>query len=274
MATGLAADPTERLENGTGRSTPDGDNLILDHLRAEAAAYTSITTVFGGRTHEEPELRLRCTDMGVPTPFGATSFLDGPIATARTSDLVDALHAFYRGGTGGPFLLYSPWPIADLSGHGFSRIGYPPLMFRPIGGTAPIATGLRIVEARNEATLADFERTLIEAYPVPEMQPWRQGSFLCPEILDTPWRFFVGYEHDEPVATSAAFVTDQITMVELVAARERVRGRGYGRALTAAATVVEPAKPAMLIASDLGQPVYDRLGYLPLTRYSLWLGTR
>jgi hypothetical protein len=30
----------------------------------------------------------------------------------------------------------------------------------------------------------------------------------------------------------------------------------------------------MLIASDLGRPVYDQLGYLPLLRYTLFVGMR
>ena len=35
-----------------------------------------------------------------------------------------------------------------------------------------------------------------------------------------------------------------------------------------------PARPVLLVASDLGRPVYDRLGYLPLLRYTLWAGHR
>jgi hypothetical protein len=30
----------------------------------------------------------------------------------------------------------------------------------------------------------------------------------------------------------------------------------------------------MLIASDLGQPVYERMGYLRLSRFTLWVGKR
>jgi len=51
-------------------------------------------------------------------------------------------------------------------------------------------------------------------------------------------------------------------------------GRGYGLALTAAAAAVEPSKPATLIASDLGRPVYDRLGFVAVMRFTYWLGLR
>ena len=81
-------------------------------------------------------------------------------------------------------------------------------------------------------------------------------------------------EGDEPIGTAGAWVSPAITLIELVSTRPECRGRGYGAALTAAATVVAPDQPAMLIASDDGRGVYDGLGYLPLQRHTLWLGLR
>jgi hypothetical protein len=274
MSTTLAADPTDELEDGHRPTTPDGDNLVLDHMRAESAAYAALATTASGRVLHVPELQLRCADLGVATPFGAGAFLEGPLPDDAVDELVARAHDFFGRAQGGPFLVFSPWPIADLTDRGFARIGHPPLMIRPVGGVAPLVEDLHIVEVRDEDALADFERTLIEAYPAPEMQPWVRGSFLRPEVLDTAWRFFVGYRDDEPVATAAAFVTDVLTMVELVAVRPDARGEGVGAAITAAATLTEPTRPAALIASDLGQPTYARLGYLRLIRYSLWLGQR
>ena len=45
---------------------------------------------------------------------------------------------------------------------------------------------------------------------------------------------------------------------------------GYGEALTWAATCVDPSLPAVLIASDLGRPVYERMGYVATSRWTLW----
>jgi hypothetical protein len=274
MSTTLAAGPTDDLEDGHRPTTPDGDNLVLDHIRAEAAAYGALATTAGGRVLHRPDLQLRGADLGVATPFGAAAFLEGPVSDDAIDELAAQLHAFFHGSSGGPFLLFAPWPIADLSDRGFARIGHPPLMFRAAGGTAPLADDLRIVEVKDDDGLADFERTLIEAYPAPEMQPWVRGSFLDARVLGTAWRFFVGYRDGQPVATAAAYVTGAITMIEMVAVRPEARGGGVGAAITAAATLTEPSLPAALIASDLGRPTYDRLGYLPLTRYSLWLGQR
>jgi len=274
MSSTLAADPTDDLETGHSPTTADGDNVVLDHIRAEAAAYAALASTAGGRVIQISDLQLRCTDLGVATPFGAGAFLDGPVPESALGDLSAQLRNFFGGSVGGPFLLFSPWPIADLTEHGFACIGHPPLMFRPAGGTAPVIDRLRIVEVGDEDALADFERTLIQGYPVPEMQPWVRGSFLHPEVLDTRWRFFVGYRDGRPIATSAAYVTDALAMIELVAVLPEARGGGVGAAITAAATLTEPTLPATLIASDLGRPTYDRLGYVSLTRYSLWLGQR
>jgi hypothetical protein len=51
---------------------------------------------------------------------------------------------------------------------------------------------------------------------------------------------------------------------------DRDRGKGYGAALTWVATLADPTLPGVLIASDPGQPVYERMGYVRLTRVSMW----
>lgn len=272
--TTLAAPPDAALENGCLATTADGDNLVLDYARAEAAAFGALTAAIGGRLLDDEDAGLHLRDMGVGSPFGNAALITRPVADTDTEAVTGRLRAFYGEQGGGPYLVFSPWRTTDWSAHGFVRVGHPPLMFRPVRAQAPLADGLRVVQVDDADTLADFERTLIEAYPAPEMQPWVRGSMLHPVVLDSPWRFFVGYEGDQAVGTAAAFVSPAITLVELVSTRPECRGRGYGAALTAAASVVEPDQPAMLIASDDGRGVYDRLGYLPLQRHTLWLGLR
>lgn len=272
--TELAAGDHEDLENGRRATTPDGDNLVLDYARAEAAAFGAMTVAKGGRVLDDDEAGLHLRDMAVGSPFGNVAALTRPVPESVTAAVVARLRAFYAEAEGGPFLVFSPWPTADWAEHGMVPVGHPPLMFRPAGPAITTAPGLRVVEVADADGLPDFERTLIEAYPAPEMQPWERGSMFAPGMLDSAWRLFVGYEGDEPVGTAGAWVSPAITLVELVSTRPECRGKGYGAALTAAASVVAPDQPAMLIASDDGRGVYDRLGYLPLSRHTLWLGLR
>ncbi|GAA1613388.1 hypothetical protein GCM10009789_79540 [Kribbella sancticallisti] len=82
---------------------------------------------------------------------------------------------------------------------------------------------------------------------------------------------FVGYDGDVPLATSVAHDAAGLTVVENVAVLPAARGRGAGAAITWAATGHRPDQPAALIASDDGQPVYQRLGYLRVERWTVWV---
>jgi hypothetical protein len=50
--------------------------------------------------------------------------------------------------------------------------------------------------------------------------------------------------------------------------------RGYGEALTWRAARTQAGLPAILLASDDGRPVYQRMGFLPLLRFTVWLHPR
>jgi hypothetical protein len=215
------------------------------------------------------------TDAGSRCPFGNIAHLAGPLSVSEASELVEALRIFYEAGTGGPYLLFAALPTPDLGELGLVLGGHPPMMIRPAGTAPANDTGLRIETVRDAAQLADFERTMIEAYPTPELAPFgSQARLFADPLLDTNWTLYVGYEDDRVVATSAAFVTDDVVAVEMVAARDECRGRGYGLAITAAAAATRTDRPSALVASDLGNPVYRRLGYLPILRYTLWMGRR
>ena len=56
-----------------------------------------------------------------------------------------------------------------------------------------------------------------------------------------------------------------------VAALPAARGRGVGAAVTWAATLCQPERPAVLVASDDGRPVYERMGYVAIERWTAWL---
>jgi len=114
-----------------------------------------------------------------------------------------------------------------------------------------------------------------DAYPLPELAGVDAGTFTPPSLLDDArFQFFVGLVEGEPLGTSMAHVGHSMSHVEYVSTKEAARGRGYGEAMTWPATLADAAAPSMLIASDLGRPTYERMGYLPMARFTLWAGNR
>lgn len=171
-----------------------------------------------------------------------------------------------------PHLFVSPWPTRDLREHGLGLAGHPPLMVRlPGTTTTPPITDLDVRQVTDERGLAEAERVLVEGYPFPELQPFTAGLLYDPSCLDGPTTIWVGYDGDVPLATSVAHNAAGVTLVENVAVLPAGRGRGAGAAITWAATVQHPGQPAALIASDFGQPVYARLGYVRLERWTVWV---
>ena len=119
-------------------------------------------------------------------------------------------------------------------------------------------------------TMRDFGVAIAESYPAPDA-----GFLEDPRVLDAPGtRCWVGYVDDRPVATAAAHTTGACTHVEWISTHPDVRGRGIGAAITSRATFADPARPSVLIASDPGRPVYERMGYLRVARFTLWMGAR
>jgi len=175
--------------------------------------------------------------------------------------------------SGVPATLISPFATPDLAERGWTLIGHPPLMARLPGAAQvpPVPAELRIHEVVDRAGLEVFERTIVDGYPMPDMQPYQWGRLYDERVLGGPTRLWVGFVDGQPVATAAAHVAAGVNDVEMIATLEGARGHGYGAAVTWAATTADPSLPAVLIASDLGRPVYERLGYTALTRWTMWL---
>ena len=272
----LAADEGEYLDPGYDPQTPDGDNQLLDFVRAETALWTSWGDAMDAEVVHD-DTGAVWVDSGCLSVFGNPVIWARPVDSDHAADLVSGMRATFANRSGGPFLLYSPFPTPNLTSLGLSPVGHPPCMVRMpgVGDVTPDADGLNVLRVTDQEGLDDFERTLVEAYPIDEVQPWRRGVMMGSALLDHPrWHIYVGYLDGQPVATSAAYVTDHAVDVTLVSARPETRGRGVGRAMTAMAALTDPTKPAMLLASDDGQSVYRRLGFATISRFTLWVGTR
>jgi hypothetical protein len=255
---------SEHLTNGWEPDTPDDDTLLRSFVHALADRMAFMSAVTDGAVERSDDAMITCARSMIVFENGVVllqppSRVDLDAVIARAERIVPAAQ---------PYVLVSAWHLPDLSRHGLRLMGHPPFMFRPAGGTAPpVPAGLEIREVRDAASLAVFLRALGDGYPM----PGADGSTMAdPRVLGGPVRLFTGFVDDRPVATAGVYVGHGLNDVEWVSTMPDARRRGYGEALTWAATLADPSLPAVLIASDDGRPVYERMGYLRLVRMTLW----
>lgn len=140
----------------------------------------------------------------------------------------------------------------------------PALLLSPIPAPPPPA-GLTIRPVTTEAALADFLALSRTArHWIPSLDAAR----------DPAVALLVGYHHGEPVATSRVTCHDAVGEIMGVVTAPEARGRGFGTAMTwgAIAAGVRRGCVAMtLTASEMGYPVYLRMGFVPVCTYRTFL---
>jgi hypothetical protein len=264
--TSMLPDEGEHLTTGWEPDLDTSDSIVRQAVLAHASWAVAQASSLGRAWHDGPDWAAgHSGDRGAMTNWVVVKrpLLDLGRVVEEVAALLPA---------GVPYLLVSAWPTPDLSPHGLGLVGHPPLMFRaPSPELAPARSDLEVRWVSGAAELADAERVIVDGYPMPEMQPFSPGQLYVPELLDTSTRVVVAYDHEIPMATAAAHSAAGVTLVEGVAVMPEARGKGAGAAVTLAATTAFPGQAAVLIASDDGQPVYARLGYLRLERWTVWM---
>lgn len=256
----------EQLTTGWEPDVPAQDSIVRQSVLVHAAWAVELARCAGRSWHDGDDWAGgHVGDRGALTN---QVVLKRPVADPGR--LLGQVAGFYPAEV--PYLLISAWPTSDLSVYGLGLVGHPPLMLRPVTvTTAPPRTDLELRWAKDPEELAAAERVLVEGYPFPELQPFTPGRLLAPALLDSPARVMVAWDGDTAMATATAHCAHGVTLVENVAVLPAARGKGAGAAVTWAATVAQPGHPAVLIASDAGQPTYSRLGYLRVERWTVWL---
>jgi hypothetical protein len=268
------SDNEQPLRTGWESGAPASDNLTRAFVLNSAESLVSPVRAMGGRVLTTDQ--MIATDLSREAAFLNSITPLQPLTTLDLDAFLAEVNNFYgigaSSGLSGDVMLWSAWPTPDLRSHGWQLAGHPPLHLLPTGRTAPPPpAGLEIRQVADRAGLEAFEETTIAGFPFDNLLPYQPGALFDERTLTDPrMRRFVGWAEDRPVAISAAFVESGVTNVALVATLPDARGKGYGEAVTWQAALTELGQPALLLSSDAGRPIYDRMGFLPLYRFTLW----
>jgi GNAT superfamily N-acetyltransferase len=139
----------------------------------------------------------------------------------------------------------------------------------------PVSAVLEIERVKDEETLGAWQDTLARGFGEGPVEAEWVGEMYRRLGLgdDGPWRHYLGRLDGAPVATSTLFVSAGVAGIYFVSTVEEARRQGIGGAITLA-----PLREAremghgvgVLGASEMGYPVYRRLGFQECCRIGLY----
>jgi len=137
---------------------------------------------------------------------------------------------------------------------------------------------LQILEVdQNEHKL--WVDVMSEGYELPRdfverIGPGAQRITNCPDNIQ--FRFFLALESGVPTSTSAHMIPDGVIGIYDVSTRPAYRGRGMGRFITLAPLLKardEGYKTAVLQASEMGAPIYEKIGFESVGTFPLYFNS-
>lgn len=139
-------------------------------------------------------------------------------------------------------------------------------------GPAGRASAHDIRDVRGGAGFADHLAVLVGGFGMPAELVAR---VMNPELAKADdVRLYVGYLDGRAVSCGAGIRTGRTIGVYNIATVPQARRRGFGAEMTdrvAADGLAAGCDTAILQASAMGQPIYERLGYRTVVRYREWM---
>ena len=155
---------------------------------------------------------------------------------------------------------------ARLKQHGWQLDEEEPgMLLTPIPDPPAVSTEIEIRRVTTDAALADFMRITDTG------QRWIPS---LEAATDPDVALFVGYVDDVPVASSRINILGDIGDINGVETEPAYRRRGIGTALTWAAIGAAKERGCSAItlsASEMGFPVYRRIGFAPICVYRTYI---
>lgn len=137
---------------------------------------------------------------------------------------------------------------------------------------AQAAPGLAIVEVADEDGLNAHRQAATVGFGA---DPSVANATACRDLLDrSDCILYVGYADGAPVTSGLGWRTGRTIGVYSIATSPSARRRGFGAAMTArvvADGVAAGCDVAALQASEMGRPIYERLGFRTVVAYTAYV---
>ncbi len=229
-----------RCEGVAGAEVLERDGLVL-----------SLTNV------PEPSLNSAFVEREPSDPVGALGWAEEEMAS--------------RGHTFGVEYPPGRWPALDraIVERGLERLFARPVMGVPLASLPEPDPATRITVVRSMEDALVLARVDAEAFGTPLEISER---VFAPNLVGVEGsRGFVAWLGDEPVGTAVAQAGVGATGVFGVGVVPSARRRGIGRALTLTAARAFTADLAWLLPTEMGRPLYERLGFRDLETWEVWV---
>jgi ribosomal protein S18 acetylase RimI-like enzyme len=152
--------------------------------------------------------------------------------------------------------------------HGFHYDDSTPGMAMALANLPPPAQhSLTIQRVEDRHTLAEWASTFIQGYAIPDAMTPVFLALIDSLGINLPFRHYLGFLDDKPVAASTLFLGAGVAGIYNVATLAEARGQGIGSAMTL--TPLYEARnmgyrAGVLQSSEIGDRVYQRLGFQKL----------
>jgi GNAT superfamily N-acetyltransferase len=248
--------------------------MIPDTKKILAAAWKAYATPFRNSfTIAHDDLEIACAGIPVPLLNAAYPKNEGVLSHAHFVRLAKEFTEILAERE-------IPGLLIARSAQVDGRVGLAPLFRMPGMVAGPylpakfVPSERDIREVRGHAMAADISRLNAECHGMTTLD----GEWMtCAELWQPPApnHGFLLYEQGEAIAAGSASFVEGISYVGWMATRARFRGRGYAEAILRHMDQFMRERygvtQSVLHATEMGRPIYERLGFQCVDEYSVFL---
>ena len=258
------------------------DTMLAASYEHFAAYELHVGTAPGGEVHDTPQLAYSFS--GVPSAWMNSVVRTCLDPETDVDEVIESIlsRARRRSLPLGWFLLPGTTPTdmgSRLQEHGLEYDDSEPCMsvdLQKLPSHVPVPDDLRIIEVLDPMTLEQWINAFGDSYGADAAYRQRRLAFRASLGLDTslPYRSFLAFLGDQPIATSELFLGAGVAAIVWVGTVPTARRLGIGAAVTLAPLLEARRlgyRIGALTASPLGYKVYQGLGFQEMCRMETYL---